>query len=77
MIEVVDETRDAFPMEATDLWFVSAVPFLVEFLRQYEKAQHRPGASVSALRRDLEMGECTAVEFVREVCMAAGSKEVH
>lgn len=70
MTDPAEEKRDAFPLEATDLWFVSAVPFLVEFLRQYEGKQHRPGASVSALRKDLEMGECTSLEFVREVCLA-------
>lgn len=74
MIEVVD-ARDAFPMEAPDLWFVSAVPFLVEFLRQYEGKQGRPGASIPALRKDLEMSEFTSLEFIREVCLAAREQE--
>ena len=70
MIDVVDE-RDAFPMEAPDLWFVSAVPFLVEFLRQYEAKKDRPGASLDMLRKDLTMGEFTSLEFIREVCLSA------
>jgi hypothetical protein len=69
MFEVVDETADAFPLEAPDLWFVSAVPFLIQFLQQYEKMQSRPGASLDALRKDLQMGEFTALEFIREVCL--------
>jgi len=68
------EAQDLFPMEAPDLWFIEAAPFLVEFARQFTPKPYRPGVlrgDLETLAADLEAGERTALEFVREVCLAA------
>ena len=66
-----------FPEGSEDLWFVSAVPFAIEFMRRFHDQ-----SSVSLARRvlaamiaDLEMGEISALDMVRTVCIASVSRE--
>ncbi len=67
-----------FPEGCADLWFVNAVPFAIEFVRRFHD---RNGAGSLARRvlagmiADLEMGEISALDMVRQVCMASVSRE--
>jgi len=68
-----------FPKHSPDLWFVEAVPFLLEFVRQYSRcAEASPVATLQRLKQDLEAGEWTALDLVRSICEASAKrKELH
>ncbi len=57
---------------------MNAVPFAIEFVRRFHD---RNGAGSLARRvlagmiADLEMGEISALDMVRQVCMASVSRE--
>ena len=69
----------AFPADSPGLWFVEAVPFLLEFVRQYSRcAEASPVATLQRLKQDLEAGEWTALDLVRSICEASAKrKELH
>jgi hypothetical protein len=73
------ETAGPFPAGAPDLWMVEAVPFVLEFVRQYSRcAEASPVATLQRLKQDLEAGEWTALDLVRQICEASAKRrELH
>jgi len=70
------EARDPYPASSPDLWFVDAVSYTIEMLRHFQGRAESPQvrAVLGRLMADLEMGEWSALDLVRELCRKTDSR---